>query len=82
MQSYEENLAKLCDVLQRHANADIVVGADTMLASDLGIDSAQLLEVLLEVEDEFDISIPLNVLPNVSTVKDLAAELEKILSSA
>jgi acyl carrier protein len=82
MQSYEENLAKLCDVLQRHTNADVVVGADTMLASDLGIDSAQLLEVLLEVEDEFDISIPLNVLPNVSTVKDLADELVKLLGSA
>ena len=82
MQSYEETLAQLCTVLQRHANADIVVGADTMLASDLGIDSTKLLEVLLEVEDEFDISIPLNVLPNVSTVKDLTVELEKLLGSA
>jgi acyl carrier protein len=82
MQSYEENLAKLCGVLQRHAKGDTIVGADTMLASDLGIDSAQLLEVLLEVEDEFDISIPLNVLPNVSTVRDLTAELEKLLGSA
>jgi acyl carrier protein len=79
MQSYEENLAKLCNVLQRHTQADVVVGEDTMLASDLGIDSAQLMEVLLEVEDEFDISIPLNVLPNVYTVKDLTLELEKLL---
>ena len=50
------------------------------LASDLGIDSAQLMEVLLEVEDEFDISIPLNVLPNVYSVNDLYVELQKLLS--
>lgn len=82
MQSYDENLAALCKVLQKHAIADIVVGEDTMLASDLGIDSAQLMEVLLEVEDEFDISIPLNVLPNVYTVKDLTVELQKLLGVA
>jgi len=79
MQSHEENLAQLCAVLQRHAQTDVTVAADTMLASDLGIDSAQLMEVLLEVEDEFDISIPLNVLPNISTVDDLTAELDKLL---
>lgn len=82
MQSYEENLVRLCNILQRHADADIAVGEDTMLTSDLGIDSAQLLEVLLEVEDEFDISIPLNVLPNVYTARDLTVELEKLLGSA
>ena len=79
MQSHEENLAQLIAVLQRHAEADILVQADTLLASDLGIDSAQLMEVLLEVEDEFDISIPLNVLPNVNTVDELAVELDKLL---
>jgi acyl carrier protein len=82
MQSYEDNLARLCSVLQRHTDADIVVGEETMLASELGIDSAQLMEVLLEVEDEFDVSIPLNVLPNVYTVRDLSVELEKLLGSA
>jgi acyl carrier protein len=82
MQSYEDNLAKLCNVLQRHADTDIVVGEGTMLASELGIDSAQLMEVLLEVEDEFDVSIPLNVLPNVYTVKDLTVELGRLLGSA
>jgi acyl carrier protein len=79
MQSDEENLSKLCRVLQQHAKSDVVVSADTLLASDLGIDSAQLMEVLLEVEDEFDISIPLNVLPNVYSVNDLYVELQKLL---
>lgn len=81
MQSFEENLAQLCSVLQQHAKGDVVVNADTLLASELGIDSAQLMEVLLEVEDAFDISIPLNVLPNVYTVSDLGSELQKLLGA-
>ena len=81
MQSFEENLAKLCSVLQEHAKGDVVVSSDTLLASELGIDSAQLMAVLLEVEDAFDISIPLNVLPNVYTVSDLCSELQKLLGA-
>jgi acyl carrier protein len=82
MQTFEERLAVLCNLLQGHAGEKIVVSAQTMLASDLGIDSAQLLEVLLEVEDEFDVSIPLNVLPSVVTVNDLMVELEKLLGAS
>ena len=82
MQTDKEPLAALCKLLQRHTQADVMVGSDTLLASDLGIDSAQLMEVLLEVEDEFDISIPLNVLPQVHTVNDLAVELGKLLGRA
>ena len=77
----EANLAKLCAVLQVHAQNDVVVNGDTQLATELGVDSAQLMEVLLEVEDEFDISIPLNILPNVYTVNDLCAELENLLAA-
>jgi acyl carrier protein len=80
MKSDDGNLATLCALLQKHAQGN-VVGTGTMLASDLGIDSAELMEVLLEVEDEFDISIPLNVLPNINTVGELSVELERLLEA-
>jgi acyl carrier protein len=82
MDTFDERLAVLCGLLQPHAEKGIVVTAETMLASDLGIDSAQLMEVLLEVEDEFDVSIPLNVLPNVQTVEELMNELQKLIAAA
>ncbi len=82
MDTFDERLAVLCGLLQPHATQGVVVGPETMLASDLGIDSAQLLEVLLEVEDEFDVSIPLNVLPSVQTVNELMNELDKLIEAA
>ncbi|MCA9452715.1 MAG: acyl carrier protein, partial [Nitrospira sp.] len=39
----------------------------------------QVMQVLLKIEDHFDISIPLNNLPNIRTVKDLGEEIEKLL---
>jgi len=82
MRSYDDNLARLCAILQPHAKDGAPVVEDTMLATELGLDSAQFLELILEIEESFDISIPLNVLPDVYTVKDLVMELEKLLGPA
>lgn len=79
MQSYDEILTRLSITLQPHAKAGVAIGDETMLATDLGLDSAQLMELILEIEEQFDISIPLNVLPQVYSVKDLVVELQKLL---
>ena len=42
--------------------------SDSDLAADLGFDSLQILEVVAELEDRFDISIPLNDVPAARTV--------------
>jgi acyl carrier protein len=80
MQSYEQILATLCKLLQAHAKEDLTVEGKTLLTSELGLDSALLMEILLEIEDEFDVSIPLNTLPDIYDVKDMARMLEKLLN--
>ena len=80
MQSYEQILATLCKLLQAHAKEDLTVEWKTLLTSELGLDSALLMEILLEIEDEFDVSIPLNTLPDIYDVKDMARMLEKLLN--
>ena len=53
----------------------------TDLVSELGLDSLQVMQVLLKIEDQFDISIPLNNLPNIRTIKDLGQEIEMLLKA-
>jgi acyl carrier protein len=50
------------------------------LVADLEIDSLKLMELMLEIEDRFDVSVPLNILPDVSTVQDLAVKLEELIN--
>lgn len=54
------------------------LGEATEILVDLGLDSVQVMELLLEAEERFDISIPLNILPSVRTVGDLARELQRL----
>lgn len=70
--------AQIQDVLQPFAKEGQTIGDDTELVADLGLDSVQVMELLLEIEDQFDISIPLNILPDVRTVHDLSVQLQKI----
>jgi acyl carrier protein len=57
-----------------------VTGA-TNLTSDLTLDSFQIMEFLMEVEDEFDIAIDMNSLSDVHTVSDLAGVVAGQLGS-
>jgi len=53
-------------------NSRIEVSGATNLTSDLTLDSFQIMEFLMEVEDEFDIAIDMNRLSDVHTVSDLS----------
>ena len=50
----------------------IEVSGTTNLTSDLTLDSFQIMEFLLEIEDELDVAIDMNSLSDVHTVSDLA----------
>ncbi|MCK4425431.1 MAG: acyl carrier protein, partial [Deltaproteobacteria bacterium] len=51
----------------------------TDLVADLGLDSMAVMELLAAIEDRFDISIPLNILPDVRTLKDLALQIQQLM---
>jgi acyl carrier protein len=49
------------------------------LVADLGFDSLQVLEVIAELEDRFDISIPLNDVPATRTVAQVVAQVARLV---
>lgn len=49
-----------------------VITAETNMISDLQLDSFQVMEFMLEVEDQFDLAIDLESLSNTQTISDLA----------
>jgi acyl carrier protein len=50
------------------------------LLADLGFDSLQVLELVGELEDHFNIAVPLNALTHIRTVGDIAAEVQRLAS--
>ncbi len=70
----------LCRILQKVSKTDKPIGPDVNLIDQLELDSMKILDVIMEIEDELDVSVPLNMLVDVNTVADLASlihDLEK-----
>jgi len=78
MPDYENILQALKEILQSFVPQGQTVDEDTDLVADLGLDSLKVMKILESIEDRFDISIPLNVLPDVRTVKDFVLQIQKL----
>jgi acyl carrier protein len=81
MPSYEELLPQVIEMVQPLAAPDRLVRENTDLVGDLEFDSLKVMSLIERVEDRFDISIPLNVLPDIRTVRDFTVQLQKLLEN-
>jgi acyl carrier protein len=79
MQPNEDILTQVTELIKSLApeHQDITEGTD--LVADLDFDSLKVMKLLEELEDRFDISVPLNLLPGIRTVEDLALQLQRII---
>jgi len=78
MPNYDSVLKEIYEVLQPFAKEGQSLSEETELVTELGLDSVQVMELLLQIEDRFDVSIPLNIMPDMRTIKDLVLQLVAI----
>jgi len=78
MQSNESILQRIYQILGPFVPDAKTIKEDTDLVADLGLDSLKVMKILETLEDHFDISIPLNILPDVRTVKDFVTQIQKL----
>ena len=67
------------EVLQSVSRRPIQPAPASDLVADLGFDSLQVLEVIAELEDRFDVSIPLNDVPVTRTVAQIVAQVVRLV---
>jgi len=78
MQTYEELLSLVIEMIQPLAPKGRRIDEQTDLVSDLEFDSLKVMSLVERVEDRFDISIPLNILPDIRTVRDFTVQLQNL----
>ena len=69
-------------ILKRVSRHPIEPAPENELMADLGFDSLQILEFVGELEDHFNIAVPLNSLTHIRTVGQIAAEVRRLASRA
>jgi len=68
-------IAALKKILPRPA----AISGATHIVQDLGLDSLAIMNFMLEIEDRFDISIPLDRAADIATVDDLVRAIEALV---
>jgi acyl carrier protein len=81
MQDYDTLLKQICELLVPLVEEGKELREESDFVADLGFDSLKVMKLLERVEDRYDISIPLNILPDIQTVKDFVLQLQKLMVS-
>ena len=69
---------KIRDILCNQFDVDEdAVTLSTRISEDLGADSLDAVDMLMSLEDEFDVEIPDEEIENIRTVGDLVAYIEE-----
>jgi len=70
------------ELLAHRVPADIKVTAETRIVGDLGLDSVAVLDFIQDVEDRFDLSIPLERVAGVQTIGELCVAVQTLKRDA
>ena len=67
----ENVLDEIRSLLEAYNPNGVKIGLATDLSSELNIDSVAAMNLVMEIEDRFELDIPINQLPDMDTPKDL-----------
>lgn len=74
--SVEDDIIRM---LGEKIEGDLVLSADTNIVSDTGLDSVSVMDFVFELEDEFGITVPLDRISDVKTVRQLAETVHGLI---
>ena len=73
---------EIVELLAQRVPPGVNVSAETQIVGGLGLDSVGILDFIMDIEDRFDISIPLDRVAEVQTVAELCRAIEALKRAA
>ena len=61
----------VCEILQKHNPREVSLERTTRITSELNLDSVEIMDLMMEIEQKFDIDVPISLLSDVETIGDL-----------
>ena len=70
-------IEKVKEIIANQLSVDVKkLTENTNIAEELGADSLDVVEILMALEEEFNVSIPDEAIPNIKTIKDVVDFIE------
>jgi len=76
------DISKVKEIIAEQLGTDVSeLTPETSLKDDLNADSLDLFQIIMSLEEEFDIEIPTEDTENINTIGDIEAYLDKRLEN-
>lgn len=79
-QTRETVFPRLIELIEPFNAKGVTLGEDTSFADDLELDSLTVMDLVANIEDEYDINLPMNLLPELETIGQLADAVVRIVN--
>jgi acyl carrier protein len=74
-------IQEICVHLEPYQAGEKPITGETVIAKDLTIDSLAIMDMVMELEDRFDVSIPMSDIAEIHTVDQLADTIQDLRAS-
>jgi acyl carrier protein len=71
-------IREICQHLAPNQVGEKPITGETVIAKDLAIDSLAIMDMVMELEDRFDVSIPMSIIAEIHTVDQLADTIQDL----
>ena len=72
----------ICGLIERYRTTGVELTPATELSGDLNIDSVAAMDLIMEIEDRFDIDIPINLVSDLRNLGDLVDLVQQQIESS
>lgn len=64
-------MQEICRQLAPYQAEEKPLTAQTVIYNDLSIDSLAVMDIVMELEDQFDVAIPISIVAEIRTIEEL-----------
>jgi len=76
----EEIYGKICELLKPYNPKNRSIEMSSGIMSDLEVDSVAVFDLVMGLEDHYDISIPMEMVSDIKTVGELTTAIKELTS--
>lgn len=78
MPDKDEIFAKVCELLKPYNPENRPITMQSGIVSDLEVDSVAVFDLVMGLEDHYDVSIPMEMVSDIKTVGELCAAIKQL----
>ena len=80
MPTHEDIYDKICELLKPYNPKNRPIEMSSGIMSDLEVDSTAVFDIIMGLEDHYDVSIPMEMVSDIKTVGELTTAIIQLTS--